>query len=460
MKRLKMYTLLLLVSTLALASCSDDATDTDDEREDVVDVEDVDPEVTGFFAVASQNTQIEIVEGAGVIDIPVTIVRNSEHELDITMSAATRSATDAANLTSAYTDAVLSGEEDSTTLQLNLDIGSLPIQPQQRTVVVTASDTDGNSAFLDITLQVDPTPLPDIYLLVGQSNMVGSSEFNAKQSDNGQIDATNARIRQLNVTFNDSTNFATEEDFTNPENLFNTGQALTQALDPLHSGLESDNTKSGTQIGMGLSFARNALNNTTATIYLVPAAWSDTGFCSRETNALPGVGWNATQPTDSAFSGTLLHDRAIARANATLELTGGILRGILWHQGEADSDDQVCADSYEDNLLSLISSLRQNIDEDARGPSARQADSDIPFIVGTMSMGDDQLPFSDEKLTVDAAHRNLPNVMEFADFVNADDLVPPSFPCGNGSCIHFGSTALREMGRRYYNQLVSVLSAP
>lgn len=442
-------TLLLLLSALALISCSDDESGSEIDEDEV--------EETALFSIVPQTTRIQITEGAGLAEVPLNIIRDPGHELDIALSTATRSEVEAANLTSAYSDALISSEENSTTLRLNLAISARPIMDQERTVVVTALDTSGNRVSTDITLEVEPTNLPDIYLLVGQSNMVGSSEFNAKESNLGEVDASNDRIMQLNVTFNDTTNFSSEEDFTDPVKLYNTDNPLTVALDPLHSGLESDGTKGGTQIGMGLSFAKSALGDTTSTIYLVPAAWSDTGFCSRETNILPGIGWNATEPTNSAFSGTLLYDRAIARANAAIELTGGILRGILWHQGEADSDDQVCADSYEDNLVELVQALRQNIDTDARGASARGADADIPFVAGTLSMGEDQLPFSDVKLTVDAALRNLPNLLDYTATVNGDDLAPPQFACGNGSCIHFGAAALRELGVRYYQQLESVL---
>jgi len=50
-----------------------------------------------------------------------------------------------------------------------------------------------------------------------------------------------------------------------------------------------------------------------------------------------------------------LFDRAVARTNETLRLTGGILRGILWHQGETDARDE---QYYTDALYTLIYSLR------------------------------------------------------------------------------------------------------
>jgi len=188
----------------------------------------------------------------------------------------------------------------------------------------------------------------------------------------------------------------------------------------------------------------------------VPAAWSDTGFCKRGTNTVEGLGWNATRKSDNALSGTLLHDRAIARASAALAETGGILRGILWHQGEADSDLAACANTYGANLQEMVASMRTNIAADARGAVARGPDADIPFVAGTMAVGGEQTPFPNTKIAVDNIHRTIASLIPHSGFVNADDLVPPDFPCGGGTCIHFGAQAYRELGRRYFLVLDSL----
>jgi len=139
---------------------------------------------------------------------------------------------------------------------------------------------------------------------------------------------------------------------------------------------------------MGLSFAQSMLPNTSADIVLVPAAWSDSGFCQTESIPFPTVGWLATPSSDTdTFAGTLLHDRALTRLNLALQQTGGIFRGILWHQGEADSNDFVCSAAYETNLTNLVASIRTNAQVDARGPQARGAAADVPFVAGTMSRG-------------------------------------------------------------------------
>ena len=391
------------------------------------------------------------------MNIPITVARTNGHLNEITLALSANSEADATALTGQFSEVTLGSDDQTSSLQLSMLIEARPIQPQTRIINISATDSAGQSSISQLTLEVQPTSAPDVYLLIGQSNMVGISEDNARRSAAGQADEPLPNIKQLNVTFNDEENFAVAADFVNPATLFNNGNPLTPALDPLHNGLESDGDKSGMRIGMGLSFARRAMSDTTAEIYLVPAAWSDTGFCRRETNRLPGMGWNATEKTNPALAGTLLHDRAIVRANSALALTNGVLRGILWHQGEADSDDAACASAYSENLVEMVESMRTNIAVDARGPAARGPEADIPFVVGTMAMGGEQAPFSDTKLIVDSVHRNVASLIPLANVVNADDLVPPAFACGGGTCIHFGADALREMGARYYEQLISVL---
>jgi len=206
--------------------------------------------------------------------------------------------------------------------------------------------------------------------------------------------------------------------------------------------------------GLGLSFAKAALPNTSNDIILVPAAWSARGFCGNDD---PELAWNAVETDEQALGGTLLADRAITRLNTALQDTGGILR----HQGEADSNNTVCAGRYENNVISLANRIKREAFEDARGQGARGDNASVPFILGTMSKGNDERgsfsPFSDTKQRVDNAHRNLPNILPASDIATAGDLVPPAFPCDQSSCIHFGAAAYRELRLRYYQALQRVI---
>jgi len=357
-------------------------------------------------------TAVAVTEGGGFVSVSLNIIRGESEIPPISLSSRGQTASDVENLTVVIGDRSLSATESSTNVAIQLGIDAHPLQTHTRTLLIVGNDGQSDEVTAQLTLTVSPTTRPDVYLIVGQSNAVGSSEVGAKRAQTGQADAPVVGIQQLNVTGNDDVNFVTASDFTDSEMLYNVGEPFSPALDPLHTGYNfQTNSKEGTKIGFGLNFARQAALEANGDVYLVPAAWSDTGFCAHVRIRLPGLGWNATPKPNAALAGTLLHDRAIERTNFVLEETGGILRGILWHQGEADTENGACAAVYAENLAELALSLRTNIVPDARGPSGRGPNSGIPFIVGTMSQGEDStvppLPFEPIKQQVDTAHRTV-----------------------------------------------------
>jgi len=415
-------------------------------------------DINGGFSLELSSTAIDIAEGGEQVVLIVSAVREDAHSTPITLAARDRSGLTESPLSTAFTEPQLSGATTQSELRIRLDISRAPIQAHTRELVIVANEGFVDEARATVMLNVRPTAAADVYLLIGQSNMIGASLPNSKEAGAGQQDAPNERILQLNVTGNDDTNFPDSAAFTNPNSVANPDQRIVRAVDPLHDGFNFNiNGKTGTRVGLGLSFAKAMLPNTSANIVLVPAAWSDTGFCRRDSNPLPGLGWNATRSQqDTIFAGTLLHDRAITRLNVALEASSGIFRGILWHQGEADANSSTCAEQYANNLSALVASIRSKASIDARGSNARGADADIPFIVGTMSQAREFADLSADKATIDRVHRLIAEVIPFASAVINDDLVPPAYACGQGSCIHFGATAYREMGARYAAQMRAV----
>ena len=115
---------------------------------------------------------------------------------------------------------------------------------------------------------------------------------------------------------------------------------------------------------------------------------------------------------------------------AHLALKAGTLKGILWHQGESDSTDQL-APAYEAKLHDLIARLRKELD----GPQ-------VPFIAGQMGVFAES-PWNDAKKQVDQAHRDLPKKVENTAFVSAEGLHH------RGDKVHFDSPSYRELGKRY-----------
>jgi len=221
-----------------------------------------------------------------------------------------------------------------------------------------------------------------LFLLVGQSNMAGR----------GQI---------------------TEEDRKPlPRILMLTKSGEWKpAIAPLHFD------KKSAGVGVGREFARQiAATDPTITIGLIPcaaggspiSAWKPGGY-HEQTKSHP-------------------YDESIRRAAEAMKT--GVLKGILWHQGESDSQPEL-ADVYEKKLHELIVRLRTELHTEQ-----------VPFVVGQMGQFRER-PWSDDKKKVDQAHRSLPQKVERTAFVNSDGL------SHKGDQVHFNAQSYKTLGRRY-----------
>lgn len=419
------------------------------------DQNDISPSVYEF-ELRIDNEQAVLDEGnKDGTTVVITVVPEGREQVELVVQP--QDGSDGRGISIALGRDSLDWQEPNTSVTFTMDIGMRPLLPQTRRFNVVARSGEEEVQTAEIVLDITPTSAADVYLLIGQSNMVGSSKAGAKDISPGGADERNDRIWQLNVSPNSSSIFAGADDFANASNN-SIEPRFMEAEDPLHDPRNPVVPfKGGTAIGPGLSFAKAALSATTRRIYLVPAAWGASGFCNGIRDPLA---WNAGPSDNSALGGSALLERALTRLRATLQDTGGILRGILWHQGGADSNNRACADSYAQNLQLMVERIRREAAQDPRGESARGSLAPIPFIVATQSRGRDERGdysrWSDTKQKVDAVHRTVSTVVPFSDWVNNDDLVPPAYPCGSSSCVHFGAEASRETGRRFFDALKRV----
>ena len=121
-------------------------------------------------------------------------------------------------------------------------------------------------------------------------------------------------------------------------------------------------------------------------------------------------------------------DDALQRIEHVREVTGGELKGIIWHQGESDSAD--FHDEYAAAVADLISRFRAELGE-----------PDLPFVAGQMgAFYVDAHPGSE---IVNAAIADLPNQVAHTAFVSAENTVH------KGDDVHFDSASARTMGERY-----------
>lgn len=286
----------------------------------------------------------------------------------------------------------------------------------------------------------------DVFLLIGQSNMVGYA-YNDPVSP---LDYVSPRIYQLGQ-------FA---------NLACVDRVIV-ATDPLqHTGGGLSCTALGTH------FARLYENNSLEPgrrILLVPSAHGATGFSgpnSGDTSdtALMTDGqtlytnWLAGRP------GNLL-DHAIRRANKAMAYHPILnplpaydgsnppaanplneFKGVLWHQGETDITNNVSEASYKASLQALITEVRSKVNG---------ASNATVFIAGLLT------PAWTARYPTAGPNRVLRQIANLAYFgvtnVGLASSIAPS-PAGMdlrlGGDHHFSAKGLREMGRRYYEQYV------
>ena len=223
-----------------------------------------------------------------------------------------------------------------------------------------------------------------LFLLIGQSNMAGRGKIEA--ADREPI----PRVLMLNQEL-----------------------AWVPAIDPVHFDKPQI-----AGVGIARTFGRVlAAANPSATIGLIPAAFGGTSLEQ----------WKP--------EGKLYAD-AVRRARFAMK--SGRLRGILWHQGEADATAQL-APTYRDRFAEFISRLRADLDA-----------ADVPVVVGELGeylMADERHVYArvvNEQLAL------IPLKVPHSGFVSSAGLVH------KGDGVHFDSPSVREFGRRYAHAFLSL----
>ncbi|OYW11946.1 MAG: hypothetical protein B7Z55_18765 [Planctomycetales bacterium 12-60-4] len=182
------------------------------------------------------------------------------------------------------------------------------------------------------------------------------------------------------------------------------------AVDPLHFDKPAI-----AGVGLGSSFGRAmAEANPDVVIALVPCAVGGT----------PLLRWQKEGD---------LYQQAMTRAHAALK--DGVLKGVLWHQGEADSKTETTARSYGERLAKMVSDLRSELHAD-----------NVPFVAGELG---EFLKRTDAEgnasywPVVNEQIDSLPERVPRSAAVSSKGLTPKS------DNVHFDSASLREFGKRY-----------
>lgn len=198
-------------------------------------------------------------------------------------------------------------------------------------VVVEAKAANGLTDTQIIT--VDLTNKVSVYLLGGQSNMVGEGSDNDDLPDHLEDPYPDVQI-------------------------WNYGAQSFSDLEPGYSGWSGD----GDSFGPELTFGRAMAGNTDEELYLIKYAQGATNLA---------VDWDPHGNNNH-------HDTFVNRVNTALAglTSAGVsyaVEGMLWMQGETDSLNTAHANSYQANLSAFIADMRSRYS------------SNLDFAIGRLS---------------------------------------------------------------------------
>ena len=222
-----------------------------------------------------------------------------------------------------------------------------------------------------------------LYLLIGQSNMVGRAELSDEDKQ------THPRIIAINR-----------------DNVW------APACNPLP---HTDTFSQG--VGPGMTFARALIEqDKSITIGLIP--------CAQGASVL-----------NQWVKGAELYKKAIQRTRAAQK--DGVLKGILWHQGESETGSAQLAGSYLQRATRMLKDLRKDLGA-----------PDVPIVVGEIGHY-----FYDQRShpyarAVNEALGQVRRRITNAGLVTAERLQH------KGDDTHLDTRSQRELGKRYARQML------
>lgn len=196
--------------------------------------------------------------------------------------------------------------------------------------------------------------------------------------------------------------------------------AWQPAAHPLHNRLPSD------RFGLGLPFAiEYRKRHPGVQVGLIPLAWGGA-------------------PIDMLNNGTPVYADALRKV--TFAVKQGVLKGVLWHQGESDTTTPALANSYAAKLDALVADLRRDLEA-----------PNLPFIAGNLAefYGTSPEHNAPDRIArinqVRAALRGLPQRQAHTAFVETTGL-----KSADSHYVHFDRASYIELGRRYAMALQSL----
>ena len=224
----------------------------------------------------------------------------------------------------------------------------------------------------------------DLYLCIGQSNMAGRATIELQDQDTLQ-----------NVYLFTGNN---ENPWKNASNPFNKYSTVRKELKMQ-------------KLGPSYGFAKEMeSSNPSKKIGLI-------------VNAKGGTSIEEWKPGDT------LYKEAIRQAKKAMRY--GVLKGIIWHQGEANSGKY---DKYMPKIIELITALRSDLGA-----------PDVPFVAGQLSLDKPQ------RINFNTMILDLPNQVKNTGVVTTENLKTIDET-------HFDSASQRLLGKRYAIEMLKLIS--
>lgn len=184
------------------------------------------------------------------------------------------------------------------------------------------------------------------------------------------------------------------------------------------------------RFGPGLSFAEAYVaDKPDVTVGLIPIAWGGRSIVQLS-------------------KGSEVYSDAIRHTKAAMQT--GILKGVLWHQGESDTVEQTKTDAYEKRLHLLIEDIRKDL-----------GNPQLPFIVGNLAEfygtgKDHKAPDRVARISkIKEILRSLPKKVAHSGFVESTGCRPAA-----RAKVHFDRKSSSLMGKRYAKVYADMFEKP
>lgn len=254
----------------------------------------------------------------------------------------------------------------------------------------------------------------DIVIIAGQSNAEG---FGVGKITEEYVE--NPKIIQLEQPF--------EAEHT-PERVI-----VTFGKDPVFS-IASEKIGDNGKIGnLALSFAKSYVDNgllkENRKLLIVRFGIGGTGF--KKGN------WGLTGEVYLKMMELIGYALSMNRENK--------LVAFLWHQGEHDAFEKNDPDVFEEQLYTMITSVRE-----------RYQNPSLPFITGDFVQDWKNKNLSDCQPIVDKIQAVVKRVADSA-FIETNGLLSNDEKNANGDDIHFCRESLYELGKRYFQAFLAIV---